>query len=80
MPTFSGFEIGQYQFGINGVDIAKGVNVSIHVCDIGVFKTAKRPVEWHLRYECVLKLVPKSFSFGGTTDEPCDIHKLYGCE
>ena len=69
-------QIGQRQFGVDGLDIGDRIDLSRDVHDIGVFETAHHMGDGVGLANVGQELVAQSFAFGRSGHQPGDIHEL----
>ena len=76
--TFDGFKIGEDQLELNNVDIARGIDGTIHVDDVLVFEAANNVNDCIYFADMRKELVAQTFAAAGALDETGDVNELDG--
>ena len=72
---FEAFEIGQHQLGLDGLDVADGVDLALDMGDVGIFKAAHHMGDGVAFPDIGEKLVAQALALGGAAHEARDIHE-----
>ena len=74
---FHGFQICQRQFGVDHLDIRKGVDAARHVNHVVVLETAHHMTDGVGLADVGQKLVPQTLAFRSPGHQPGDVHELH---
>ena len=71
--VFDGLQIGEDQFGVDGVDVIGWVDLAVDVHDVIILESTHDLTDRIGLTNVGKELVAQPFAFGGTLDDACDI-------
>jgi len=73
---FNALQVGQQQFGFNGVHIPQGINAAVHVGDIFILKAAHYMHNGRAFANVAQKLVAQPFTLACAAYQTCNVDKI----
>ena len=70
------FEIGEHQFGFDGLGVGDGIDVAFDMGDVVVLEAAQHVGDGVDLPDVGEKLVAQPLPFGGALHQPGDVHEL----
>ena len=71
-----GFDVGEDQLGLDGVDVARGIDAAVHVDDVFVLKAAHHVDDGVHFADVGEELVAQALAVAGALDQAGDVDKL----
>ena len=75
---FCGVEVGEQQFGFNGVHVAQRINAAVHMGDVFIVEAAHHFHDGGAFADVGQKLVAETFALAGPAHETGDVHEVHG--
>ena len=71
-----GFDVGEDQLGLDGVDVARGIDAAVHMDDVFVLKAAHHVDDGVHLADVGEELVAQTLAVAGALDQTGDVDKL----
>ena len=75
--AFHALQVGQQQFGLDGVDVAQGVHAAVHMSDVLILEAADNFYDGGAFADIAQELVAQAFALAGAAHQAGDVDEVH---